>query len=86
MNYGYLFIHHTIPADKSFTFYLMNNWINDYFSLPHENNIDINHNSVKVDLFNSDGGIMASHYLNLIYLMLIDTRIEVVLLMALCVK
>jgi hypothetical protein len=54
--YGYQSIHATISADTSFTFNLMSDCTNDYFSLPDGDTIDSNHGIAKVYLFNSDTG------------------------------
>jgi hypothetical protein len=45
-----------MPADNIFTFYLMSDGTNNYFSLPDDNTIDINHHTVKIYSFNSDTG------------------------------
>jgi hypothetical protein len=50
--YGYIYIHATMPADISFTFYMMVDSSNDYFRQPDGGTIDTNHESVKVYSFN----------------------------------
>jgi hypothetical protein len=52
--YRYICIRSIMPIDNSFSFYLMGDWTNHYFSLPDGNIIDINHDIVKVYSFNSD--------------------------------
>jgi hypothetical protein len=54
--YEYLSIHVTNPADNSFTFDLMADWTNDYFSQLDGNIIDSNHVIVKLYSFNRDAG------------------------------
>jgi hypothetical protein len=45
-----------MPANINFTFYLMNGWTLDDLSLREGNNLDSNHNIIKVYSFNSDMG------------------------------
>jgi hypothetical protein len=52
--FGYLYIHDTLSADISFTFYLLNECANDYLSLPDGNKSDYNHNTIKIPSFNDD--------------------------------
>jgi hypothetical protein len=53
--YGYLFISGIMPdANTSLIFYFTNEWTCNYFSLPDDDNIDINHDTVKLFGFNND--------------------------------
>jgi hypothetical protein len=52
--YEYPDIHVTISSDLIFSFYLIDNWTNDYFSLSDDDKIDSSHQTVKVFSLNSD--------------------------------
>jgi hypothetical protein len=43
-----------MSSDTSFTFYLVSDWTNDCFSIPVDNTIDTNHNTVNVYAFNGE--------------------------------
>jgi hypothetical protein len=45
-----------MSADTSLTFYLMNDWTNNYISLSDGNTIDSNHDTIKVYSFNRNPG------------------------------
>jgi hypothetical protein len=52
--YGYLFIHSTMLADTSFTFYFMSEWTYNYFSLSDRNNLETSDDTMKIYSFNYD--------------------------------
>jgi hypothetical protein len=75
--YGYIYIHVTMPANNNFIFYLIDDWTNDYVSLSDGDTLSC---------FLLMKWIIPNRFLNLIYLMFIYTEIEIVLHMTMYAK
>jgi hypothetical protein len=52
----YLFVQTILPADINFTFDLMGDWTNDYFSLLDDSTIETNHGIINLFSFNDKSG------------------------------